>query len=376
MEATVLDKNFDAVAIIDTYDSFIWTDRYDKFGDFEICITIQNELPTFLQKGYYLWNADSEHIMEIETIKIESDDEEGAKYVVSGRSLETILKRRIVWNKAVFNMATDGTYPNLQNGIKTLLTDNAIAPALSVRKIDNFIFEESTDPKITSLTFVGEYLGEELYDVVRTLCVENEIGFKITLNEDKQLVFKLYAGIDHSYAQDTNPYVVFSPDFDNIFKTNYLDSDEAFKNVTLVVGESEYDEEGKEISRIQHVLDLNNEIHTGLDRREIFTDATSLSTDDDYGGTLSAEQYDARLKQKGIDTLMDSTTITAFEGSIDPMIMFRYGVDYVIGDIVQVANEYGHEGQSRISEFVISCDERGTFAYPTFQAIQKGVYES
>lgn len=380
MEATILNTDFEPIGIIDTYKSFIWTDRYDEAGDFEIHIPLANGIPEGIKKDHYLWNENSEHIMIIESLTIESDIESGATLIVSGRSLESILDRRIVWDKCIFYRKTaDDSKPNLQNGIETLLTKNLIDPEIEIRTIPNFIFEESTDERIISLTFEDQFLGEDLYSVVKKLCQEEELGFKVTLNDANQLVFKLYKGIDRSYEQTENPYVIFSPEYNNILNSNYLDSYSKWKNVTLVVGEQELNDDGEEVSRIQYVQEQNavdGKPYSGLDRREIFTDATSLSQDDGYGGKLSAEAYQAHLRKKGIDTLIDNTIITAFEGEIDATNTFVYGKDFFVGDIVEITDEYGNEGRSYVSELIISCDESGTSIYPTFKAIQKGVYET
>lgn len=374
MEATLLNTNLEAIAIIDTYISFIWTDRYDEAGDFELKMRMNPDLLSVFKKDYYLWTPKSDRLMIIETLSVESDVEEGPTFTIAGRSLESLLTRRIVWNKTTFSIidVSTGEKPNLQNGLKKLITENLIDPAIEIRKIPNFIFEDSTDPKITSLTFEAQYYGEDLYSIVHSQCRENEIGFKVTLNDNNQFVFKLYAGVDRSYEQITNPYVIFSPSYDNVLNTNYLDSVKAYKNVTLVAGENETDANGEEIARETYVLGFA----AGIDRREIFTDASGLSYDDGDGGTLSAEQYQAHLRQKGIDTLIENVYITAFEGEIDPNRMYKYGEDYFIGDIVQIANEYGQEGRAYISEYVISCDTNGLSTYPTFQTIQEGVYDA
>lgn len=376
MEATILDFNFEQVGIIDHYKSFIWTDRYNEYGDFEIYIPIKDSLPDTIKKGYYLWNANSEHLMIIETINIDSNIEDGACYIITGRSLESILNRRIVWNKKTFSMDSNGTVPNLQNGIKTLLNDNVINPDMAIRKISNFIFKESQDEKITTLEFEDQYLGQELYEVISKLCKDNEIGFKVTLNDNNQFVFELYAGKDRSYEQDINPYVIFSKKYDNILSTNYLDSDESFKNIVLVAGESTdtNTDESENASRISEVVQIQG-FYNELERRESFVDATGVSRDDGGGGKLSIERYKAVLRQKGIDNLMDNTIVTAFEGEVDSTKMYVYGEDYRIGDIVQIADEYGNEGRAYISEYVMTNDENGFSIYPTFKTIQKGVYE-
>ena len=36
MELLVLNTDYESIAVIDTYESFIWTDRYNSYGDFEI----------------------------------------------------------------------------------------------------------------------------------------------------------------------------------------------------------------------------------------------------------------------------------------------------------------------------------------------------
>lgn len=372
MEATLLDTNFEPIDIIDRYKSFIWTDRYAECGDFELYMQMEETLPYEIKKGYYLWNAGSEHLMIVEDIKIQSDPEDGAFFIVTGRSLETLLMRRIVWKQTTFEEdISTGVLPNLQNGIKKLIDENVINPEITARQIPNFIFEESDDPKITELTFQDQYFGEDLYTIINKLCVENEIGFKLTLNDQKQLVFRLYAGVDRSYEQSENPYVIFSPKYDNIVTTNYVDSDSSWKNITLVAGKGEVDPETEETIYQTYVEGFG----IGIERREIFTDATSLSTDDGYGGTLSPEAYEAHLRQRGIDTLMENTYINALDGEIDPNGAFVYGRDFFVGDIVQLANEYSQEGQAYISEYVMTCDESGISAYPTFEMIQKGVYE-
>ena len=150
-----------------------------------------------------------------------------------------------------------------------------------------------------------------------------------------------------------------------------IDSDEKLKNVCLVVGETEYDKEGEEVSRL--IYELGSEV--GLDRREVFYDATSLSLEDEDGGIMTAEQYRAHLKQKSIDTLIENTPIAAFEAEIEPKSSYIYREHYNIGDIVQVVDRFGQEARAYVSEFISTCDESGIYAYPTFKLIQKGVYE-
>ena len=120
-----------------------------------------------------------------------------------------------------------------------MLNECIISPSIADRKISNFVFVPSADPKITSLKIDNQYTGDCLYDVIKGLCEENDIGFKIVLTDENKFAFSLYAGVDRSYEQTENPYVVFSPNFENIINSNYYSSRASFRNVTLVAGEGE-----------------------------------------------------------------------------------------------------------------------------------------
>ena len=354
MELTLLNTSLDAVSVVDDYESAIWTDRYQEYGDFEIYTPVTPDVLGMFKQDYYLLNRDSEHVMIIEKLLIKTDVELGNHITVTGRSLESILMRRIVWKQRILS-------GNLQNGIKTLLNENVISPSDSDRKIDNFIFEESTDERITKLTIDTQYTGDELYDVIVKLCKEHNIGFKITLNDNKQFVFKLYMGTDRSYEQIENPYVIFSPNFENIVNSNYIESKSALKNVTLIGGEGE-----GSARRYTTVGSAK-----GLDRRELFTDARDIFSKTEDDKTLSESEYNALLQQRGQEKLDENIDVTSFEGEIEATMMFRYREDFFEGDVVQIANEYGHEAKVRILEMTTSENEQGTSVYPTFSTINE-----
>ena len=354
MELTLLNTSLDAISVVDDYESLIWTDRYQEYGDFEIYTPVTPDILNVLKQDYYLINRDSEHVMIVEKLLIKTDVEMGNHITITGRSLESILKRRIIWGLRSIS-------GNLQNGIKTLLEENIINPSDLDRKIDNFVFEESTDERITSLTIEAQYTGDELYEVISKLCKEHGLGFRITLNDNKQFVFKLYAGIDRSYNQIENTYVIFSPNFENIVNSNYIESKSSLKNVTLVGGEGEGSE--------RRYFTVGSA--SGLDRRELFTDARDITSDIGDGIILTEEEYNAKLTQRGNEKLSENIDIVSFEGEIEPTVMFKYREDFFNGDIIQIENEYGHATTARIIEMTISENEQGTSVYPTFSTISE-----
>lgn len=351
MDLWVLDEDLSVISLLDTFESLIWTDRYCGAGDFEIFTPVTTDLLDKLTLNGYLSSNDSEYAMIIETIEIRADEEKGNMLLVNGRSLESILDRRIVWQQTILS-------GNLQNGILRLINENIISPTDSDRKIDNFIFEVSTDPNITSLIVDTQFTGTNLYEAIQKLCMINNIGFKITLNDENQFVFRLYSGEDRSYEQFKNPYVIFSSNFDNINNSNYLESDRDLRTITLVAGE------GEGLERKTTTVGSGK----ALDRREMFTDARDVSqTSDDK--ELTDSEYRALLEQRGAEKLGEFIFKKAFDGEADTSSMYTYGRDFFMGDIVQMENEYGMAANARVTELIRTKSLQGVEVYPTLTMV-------
>ena len=349
MFAYVLNTAFEVIGLVDQYESFIWTDRYRECGDFELTCFPDPQIIADCKIDYYLLNPESSHMMIIEGLEVDTDSEEGNRYIITGRSLESILDRRVVWKLTSIS-------GSLQNGVKQLLTDAFIAPEIEARKVANFVFKESTDPAITELTHEAQFTGDNIYSAIKDMCSEHDIGFKITLDAENNFVFELYKGTDRSYDQTENTYVVFSPKFDNIINSQYAETIKEYRNVALVGGEGEAEERKYATAGEAD----------GLTRRELFSDARGISSKTEDNATLSDEEYTSLLIQRGNKDLADYPWAKAFEGEVDATNGFVYGTDFFLGDTVQVANEYGMEGPSIVVEIVWSQDDSGYTCYPTF----------
>lgn len=356
MDIWVLDKEFNVLSpIVDQYDSLIWTDRYNSYGDFELCTFPEKMIFDLLQKDRYLRINNSEHSMIVEDVETITDSENGNTIQFTGRSLESILYRRIIWSHAVFS----GTVKEV---IKQILNENIISPSDSSRKIPNFVFQDTELATMSSETIEVQFYGSYVYDAIESLCKSNDLGFKVILSEDNQFIFSLYEGVNRSYDQFENVYVVFSPQFDNLVDTNFVTSTKDYKNVALVSGEGEGDD------RKTTTISENDQTYSGLDRREMFVDARDISSTVE-DGTISAEDYNNLLVQRGKEKLAEAIVYNCFEGEIDSMQTFVYGKDFFTGDIIQLVDDYGNESKSRVTEVVISQDETGFKTYPTIESI-------
>ena len=381
MDFMVLDKNFDAIAMIDTFTSAIWTVRYDQAGDFELYTPVRLDYLQNMVIGNYLWNRNSDRLMIIETVEIQTDSEDGPQLYVSGRSLESILDRRIITSSEVFT-------GNLSEIISTILTREVMASGN--RRIPGFIYTPPTDTRITSITAEFTARGENVYDIICSLCQENKIGFKVLPHGTGGFEFQLYKGVDHSYDQNEVPYVVFSPSFENLLNSNYIKSFKAYKNAVYAVGtyqkevtitDKYKDDDGTWVETETTTYEetevtawgySESGTPSGLARREIFVDNGGVN-DGEQGGEASS--WNAINKQKGLTELADHQTTTAFEGELEATRQYIYGEDFDIGDIVQVENEFGITGTVYISEIVWSQDVNGLTMTPTFTSTEDETIE-
>ena len=350
MELYVRNKQKQVIGIIDAYNSVIWSKRYNSVGDFEIYTLVTPEIMELLKYDYYITRLDDDMVGIIEHIIISSDEEEGAYITISGRSAESILSRRIVWNQTNLN-------ESVESGIRRLIDENVINPTIPERKIPDFIlgniqgFTDKIEKQIT---------GDNLLDAISKICNTYELGFRVTLDNIGQFKFSLYRGEDRSYGQQINPYVVFSPTFDNLLNSEYESDLTNYKNVALVAGEGEGAErKTKSVGTSE-----------GMDRRELFVDARDLSSSIDGNTQLSDEEYNAVLKDRGSESLSETNSTEAFSGETEPKTTYTYKADYFIGDIVQIENEYGITAAPRIVEIMESDDDTGYRIVPGFTTME------
>lgn len=352
MDIYVLNEKFERVGIIDSYSSIIWTTRYNTQGDFELYIAADTAMFDLIQNGTYLvrdkdmTGTTYKNVMMIDKANIEltTDVENGDYLTVTGYSLQSIVKRRVVINQTVMS-------GKLTDAINRLLTENIINPTDAKRKISNFTFDNSTDFDI-SLTM--QATGDNLAELLSEICQNYNIGWDIYI-KNKKFVFYLYKGVDRSADQSENPRVVFSYEFDNLITSDYKEDVSNFANVAIVAGEGEGAERKK--------YETGDSTATGLDRFEIFVDARDISTNE---GEISTNDYNTMLAEKGNESLAELQKVVSFEGEIDATKNYVLNRDFYLGDVVQVINNYGISKATRIIEIIDAEDENGASIVPTF----------
>ena len=361
IEIEVLNSDFNIHGVVDDYESVIWTDRFNTPGDFEIVAPGTKENINLFRIDYYLRRIGTHHMMIIEDITYIADpDSNGMQIQVKGRSLESILDRRVVWGKHTMN-------GNLQDEIDKLLTKNIINPTpdyLIARKIDNFVFIGSTDTQITDLTIENKYYdSESILEIMNSITEDYDIGWSILYNAYlKRFEFHLFAGEDRRYDHSQRPYVIFSPEYENVINSTYTVKTTARKNVYLVQGDYTGGEEDIPPFYIA-VPEIGGP--SGLNRREGYVKESNIDQDE-----MSLEQYEEEMYKFGMEELKKATIEKTFEGQYETNILYKYGIDFSIGDIVHVKDAFGNSITARVIEFIYSNNvSDGEQSYPTFRSI-------
>lgn len=336
--------NFERLAEIDNYITFIWTTRYYESGDFQLQVPVNPTAVSMFQIGYYILRDDDDHVGIIEDVIIENTPTKKEVITISGRFLSSILMRRII----AVQTQVSGQVPSC---IQKLINENAISPSILARQIPNLSFVSLVT---SSLTMRAQYTGKNLLETISKICSTYGIGFKTILTASHSFQFTLFEGVDRSYGQSVNPYVVFSDEYDNLISSQYEESHQELVTDVLIAGE------GEGLNR--KTLWVTSAASSGLARYEKYQDARNTSTND---GEIDDETYYNELRGEALESI--TTFTSAFTGDVD-FSNIKYKEDVNIGDIVTIKNtKWGIYINSRLVEVIESVSESGAYTItPSF----------
>lgn len=352
MQIVIADSEFQRLGLIENA-NVIWTSRYYKTGDFELYMPATADNLALIEQGKYVINDDDEdNIGVIEDLTIEGNAEDGDMMTVTGRfALGHYLSKRIVPTQTQL-------YGNVELQVRSLVYDNIVEPVDKNRKIP-FIVLGARDESITEKIEL-QTTGDNLLEKVEEICESKGIGMRMPLR-DGLLYFEMYKGIDRSYKQEDNSWIVFSDDYDNLQDVAYTKTTTEAKNFAYVAGE------GEGTARMIVTTYNTEEEPTGADRSEVWVDQRNASSND---GEISESELEAQLKEDGNQEL--STITEAFDGTV-LFDNFDYGKPddggaVYMGDMVTIQKTKwnGIYINARIVEVIESSDENGTERAVTF----------
>lgn len=364
MELYTLDPLLRRGQMVEEYESLIWTERFQKYGDFQLDIPSSYKARSLLKTDTYLAINKSNYVMRVESVEDDVNDSGEKILVVKGRSLEALLYDRVAYVANAATQAPDGsggtidvkwTITNTPAAVcRKIFHDICVTGVLDPNDVIPFINEGRFLPNDTIVEpadpITVEIQPSTVYDAILQVAQVWNLGFRLLRQQDmSKLWFDIYVGSDRTTAQTALPAVVFSPDMDNLQNTKELMSIEGAKNVAYV-----YSPDGFQMVFAEGV---DPEVD-GFERRVLPVDANDITT-------TSVADVAAALQQRGYEELAKNRTYQAFDGEISQSSQYTYGTHYNLGDVVEVRNVDGVTNYMRVTEQIFVDDKEGERSYPT-----------
>lgn len=361
MDLMTLDANNQAAAMVEQYDSLIWTERFIG-GDFQITTGKVDYFMDLLPEGQVVALRESTVPMIVETHLIDRKKNTPTKLTIKGREVTSILDRRISVQDIPGTSEWTVTKKTPQD-VAFFLIDAICSGSLN--PLDEFPtsfvtfhfadYETSTGPirsftiprgnLLTSvLQFLQAEAKEDLSTTPDTPAVEPH-GLRAVRPGwgDTNIQVQIYKGIDRS---DT---IYFDGTRDLLDDGSYLFSKVGSATSAFLLGSTD-----------TGMVEKLTVPPSGLDRRVILVDGSQSNI------------TDTELVEQGKISLADARETAMFDGSINQDLSpYVYNVDYSLGDIVKLVGDYGLSGKARVTEYIRSEDATGTKSYPTLVALDE-----
>ena len=374
MELFTLNRKFLRQDAIDGFVSAIWTERYYGDSEIELVVPATPEMVKKLPPGIFLSLAGSSEVMIVETVTIEDE-----KLKVVGISILPWLNNRFVRTSAkhedqywyiydpnvgtpgwvlwaiIYYMCVAGS-PYLNGTIPIGISNPQalVIPGLGLKDYD-----KSGTPINVAVPY------GPVYDAMREIATTYEVGMQITLesatDSSYSLGFRSYKGLNRTSNQSVNPVVRFSPQMDSLTDIKELQSIAALKTLVYAFA-SQLDDAVKPLATTPGVASLTGSQYTGFDLRAQMIFASDITTDMIGGNQATLVNI---LNSRAKDELSNNHFIKTVDGEIVPMNQFQYGVDYNLGDVIEVQGNSETVQTSRVTEYIRAQDEAGERAYPT-----------
>jgi Siphovirus ReqiPepy6 Gp37-like protein len=364
-----MDRQFNRVDEIDSFISGIWTERYYGDSEVELIVPATSEMVNKLYEGVFLGEESGDEPMIIETADL--DDEKGT-LKLNGISILKWLNNRFIRGSA----APEDKYWNLVNmtpgmAIWTIIyyfcidgdylngSINVGIPNMSRFKIPNF--------DMAAAYWEGDVLNFAIpygpvYDAVRSIATTYSLGIKVYLEQAPHILLLIYTGQDRTSRQSGNNIVRFSEDVGSLTKVKELRSISNLSTVVYSFCPSNPD--GLATSPGTASLATNP---TGFDLRALMTFEEDITTDQTGGDPNTLLSI---LNQRAAKALDDHRYVKTIDGEIVPDFQFKYGVDYRLGDLIEVQGISGSIQISRVTEHIRAQDAAGERSYPTVTMLE------
>lgn len=321
MEVRVYSRDLRFQGVSENQTSVVWIRKYFETGEFEIHVPITDDNVHLYKLGNIVWLQGAVEAGVIEDLKYEETSQLNA-ITVKGRFLESYMDRRIIHPTVNFTGRTEVAMRQLLDDVQYSL------PYVELGELQGF--EDVISFQCT---------WKNLLSFESKLAMASNLGFRFRPDfNSRKIYFEIYKGLDRTRSQHDRSFTEFSDDFDNLNSAAYSINDQLEKTVAFVAGNGEGDQ--------RRVVIVGDTTGTGYDRRELYVNASDISSDG-----LTDAQYVAALTQRGIEKLNENVMSNSLECVTSPQGNFNYKVNYDLGDVVTTKKTNWSVGQDlRITE--------------------------
>ncbi len=362
MELYTLDSRYRRQQVIDRFESLIWTDRYAEIGDFELLTVSNAENKQKLAVSTPLALNTTLRNMIVESTEDVTDSEGRKLLKIKGRSFERMLEERLVLG--------------MTRGIR--LGTHAVYEGPPLQMAEQ-IFKRSADPAVAGFWAIHDYKPgtlfphepaqssdgyvrreqkrAPLYTAVKEVCDQYDQGFRLYRNGDTgDLFFNVYTGVNRTSYQSQYPAVIFSPTLENLQNVSEYVNVKGLRNYV-------------QVWNALGVVTLASPGYADslppYERRMMIVEADVVENDD--GTQMTSAQNQAYLQQIAQQTLLEQRAEMHLDGELSQHGAYRYGVDYFLGDLVEMQNISGARNIMTVTEQIFVQDGEGERSYPTLR---------
>lgn len=371
MDIFILDALLRPIDVVDQYISFIWTERWSTFGDFQIdTLATPNNKRRFVVDTK-LSISQSKRIMIVESVQEKDDVANGNVLTVKGRCLNSLLDKRVAASIDSFTDLIEVSWDTVGWTPKELLelyffsicydgnlSPGDIIPYLQPQGTTSlYPTENISDPWPSD--FAWSTKPESLYKAFQDIISAYDVGFRFYKSPtDSKLYFESMMGCDRTTQQSLYTPVIFAYDMVNLIDTTNLVDVTNYYNAVQVVYFYNDGTSDTTLSVLVKSSDLDFSAG-GFDQRMKYLEVTQLPE-----GMVLAD-VPAYLTKLGQEELGRSQSVNVYDGEIAKDSTFLYERDYNLGDIVEVRGADGGTAYMRVVEQIFSSDSTGESVYPS-----------
>lgn len=373
MEIFVLDQtSYSRLGIVEPYQSFIWTERWNVYGDFQLVVDPTDKMKELLTPGRYISIRESTRLMLIETVNQGEDTTGVVTLTITGRDAIILFDNRgLLGGTGALSYANTSSRSTMVGLIGTVCILGTAPYTYDTIPLMEAVNPVAADPDV----FINYTVtAKSLYAALVELAPMSNNGIHVDLKHSTyvsrvdpeipsapHLRFTTEYGINYSGQIANGVYssthtVIFSTLTDTLTSPSYLLSNASQKNIAYVTGQT---------ATITVAAPGVDPHIAAPNRRVLAVDATDISPTG-----LSGAAYNALLTQRGLTALAATPYVSSFDGELPASIPYTYGVDFKMGDIVALQGILDTDfTPQRITEWIFASDNQGERSYPTLTSL-------